>query len=100
MKTPVWLDSDCWCSNFVNLMSAQGNIFSSLMHIDRRCSISQYYVKYGLDSFNELYRKYVYSFQERLHNSDNILVKCSIFSSFFMYKSPMNLNWLNVLFIK
>ena len=69
------------------------------MGIDRRCSISQCYVKYGVDSFNELYRKYVHSFQERLHNSENALVKINIFNSYFIYKSPMNLNWFNVLYI-
>ena len=95
--------SSLWCNfkkvSLMKLKVAYNNIFRALMGIDRRCSISQCYVKYGVDSFNELYRKYVHSFQERLHNSENALVKINIFNSYFIYKSPMNLNWFNVLYI-
>ena len=68
-------------------------------NVDRKASVSQAFVSYRIDSFNELFRKYINGFRMRLEESDNVLIRACVSSSYFIYKSDLNTHWYSVLFI-
>ncbi len=77
---------------------AYNNIFRSLMHIDRRQSVSKAFIDNNVDSFSVLIRKQIVGFRKRILVSDNLLIQACISSLFHLYNSKMNTNWWTIAF--
>lgn len=91
-----------WCnynaSSFKKVIVAYNDIYRAMLDIKRGESMSQIFVQHGVDHFNVLIRKYIYSFRERLFLSENSLIR-TIVSSLFYKVSVMTYKWNNVLYI-
>ncbi len=60
-------------------MVAYNNVFRKFLGYDRYCSAM--FVESRVDTFNVRVRRMVYSFRERIYNSENNLIKCIINST-------------------
>jgi len=99
--------SNMYCSHLWSVYSknvyrrlhvAYNNIFRSLMHIDRRQSISKAFIDNNVDSFSVLIRKQIVGFRKRILLSDNVLIQTCISSHFHLYNSKINTNWQTIAF--
>ena len=78
---------------------AYNNVFRTFMAVDRRSSVSAAFILKGINHFNVLYRRAVYGFMSRLFGSSNGTVQNVFQSPFFIYKSKLNTQWHNILYI-
>ena len=83
---------------YQRIKTAYNNIFRSLMGIKRGDSISAAYVATNVDSFQTRIRKAVFRFSKRLNESQNVLVKTILGSTYFIYGSTMFKSWKNCLY--
>ena len=77
---------------------AYNDIFRGLFNIMRGVSVSMLYMFCGIDGFDVLVRKNVFSFQQRLKKTVNTIIK-SIISSQFHDTSPLSKKWQDILYI-
>ena len=68
------------------------------MHVDRRSSVSKAFIDHGLDSFDIVVRKNIFSLRNRLLNSDNIIVNAVTGYRHFLLGSKINARWQKLLF--
>ena len=91
-----------WCaykpSDFKKVVVAYNDVYRSMFNIRRGYSMSHIFVLNGVDHFNVLMRKYVYSFRERLLTCDNTLIQ-SIVNSLFYRVSSMSCKWPQLLYM-
>ncbi len=74
-----------WCrytkKQYKNIIIVYNNVFCNFLGYDRYCSASGMFVEGRVDTFNVLIRRMVYSFRERIYNSENNLIKCIVYST-------------------
>ena len=68
------------------------------MNYHRNCSESGMFVFNSIPSFMELWRNYIYSFMQRLNNSDNTIVAATVSSC--RLSSAMWRRWESVVYTK
>ena len=83
---------------YSRLRTAYNNIFRSLMHVDRRSSVSKAFIDTGIDCFNVIVRKNIFSLRNRLMNSNNVIVKAVMSSRHFLLGSRISARWHKLLF--
>ncbi len=66
---------------YKKIIVAYNNVFCKFLWYDRYCSASGIFVERRVDSFNVRVRRMVYSFRERIYNSENNLIKCIVIST-------------------
>ena len=86
-------------AKYQRIKIAYNNIFRSLMGIKRGESISAAYVASNVDGFQTIIRKAVYSFNKRVNESQNVLVKTVLGSAYFIYGSTMFKSWKKCLYL-
>ena len=72
------------------------DVYRWLFKIRRGVSISAIFVSKGIDSFNVLRRKLIYSFMQRIHTSENPLIQAMVQRSKFE-ESVVNREWTKAL---
>jgi hypothetical protein len=77
---------------------AYNNICRSLFCIDRRQSISRFFVENNMNNFDVMLRKAVFGFRERVYLSFNSVLMACISSTFFIYGSAISAKWYSILF--
>ena len=63
-------------SNYSKVQVAFNNVYRRILKLPSRSSASTMYVVNNIDSLKVLARKRIFSFMERLNNSDNTIIKC------------------------
>ena len=63
---------------------AYNNVFRKLLGMKRGESISAIYATLNIDAFQVLNRKSLYSFINRMSLSDNIIINCITYLSYFV----------------
>ena len=103
----------CYCSNsygselwslykketYKKCVVAYNDIYRKLFNIRRGESMSALYVLNGIDSFNVIVRKYIYSFKTRLQDSCNVLIGAILSSAFYLNYSSLARKWDNLLYL-
>ena len=79
-----------------NLKITYNNSLRRMLGLTRYNSVSCMFVNLNISSFGELFRKYVYSFRNRLENSDNIIIR-GIYLSQFLLQSDIWIWWRDIL---
>ena len=89
-----------WCcfkkSNFKKAVVAYNDVYRNLFGIKRGISMSKVYVERNIDCFKVIFRKTMYSFQVRIRNSFNTLLKAIVSATFFNH-SKLVTKWRQVL---
>ncbi len=71
-----------WCrytkKQYKKIIVAYNNVFHKFLGYDRYCIASGIFVESRVDTFNVHVRRMVYSFSERIYNSENNLIKCIV----------------------
>ena len=75
------------------------DVYRWLFKIRRGVSISAIFVSKGIDSFNVLRRKLIYSFMQRIHTSENPLIQAIVQRSKFE-ESVVNREWTKALYMR
>ncbi len=57
---------------------AYNNVFRKFLGYDRYCSASGMFIENRVDIFNVCVGRIVYTFRERIYNSENNLIKCIV----------------------
>ena len=83
---------------YTRMRVAYNNIFRSLMHVDRRSSVSKAFIEYDIDAFEVLIRKNICSLRNRLFDSENVLIQAITNFSHFLLGSKINSMWSKKLF--
>ena len=78
------------------LTVAYHGILKKFLNFPRRTSNSLLFVFYNVPTFQELNRKYIHSFRNRICKSDNALI-VSILNSSCMATSTLNRRWFSLL---
>jgi len=93
---PLW----CLYSNSVlqKLRVAYNNVFRTLFNYPRWQSASAMFVFNEITCFNALRRKSVFSFMNRVFNSDNVLIR-SLSANFNVYTNNLFYRWQQLLYI-
>ena len=73
------------------------DVYRWLFKIRRGVSISAIFVSKGIDSFNVLRRKLIYSFMQRIHTSENPLIQAIVQKGKFE-DSVVNREWTKALY--
>jgi hypothetical protein len=77
---------------------AYNNIFRQFFNLSRRCSVSFEFLKRGINSFEIVQRKSIFSLYSRLYNCENNLINTLVRSPFFTYRSRQHDLWKDTLF--
>ncbi len=74
-----------WCTytkkQHKKIIVAYNNVFHKFLGYDRYCSAGHMFVESRVETFNVGVRRIVYSFWERIYNSENNLIKCIVNST-------------------
>ncbi len=74
-----------WCrytkKQYKKLRVGYNNVFHKFLGYDRYCSANGMFVDSRVDTFNVHVRRMVYSYRERIYNSENNLIKCIVNST-------------------
>ena len=93
--------SNLWCNytqqQINKLKVAYNNIFRKLMYYDRYCSASDMFVTNRVSNYVTCIRRTIYSFRERIYNSENVIIS-SIVKSTEWGKSPLLIRWNTYLY--
>ena len=93
--------SHLWCDYKNNtlrrLIVGYNHSFRIIMNYPRHCSASGMFVSNGIPSFNELWRKSIYGFSQRVDNSLNKVVNTVSNSTFL--SSQLRKHWRSVLYV-
>ena len=73
------------------------DVYRWLFKIRRRVNISAIFVRKGIDGFNVLNRKLIYSFIKRIHTSENPLIQAIVQRGKFK-DSAVNREWTKALY--
>lgn len=91
-----------WCkytkANYKKAKVAYNDIYRGLFNVERGVSMSMIYMFSGIDAFDVIVRKYVFSFQVRLFRSSNIIISTIVTSEFFP-TSKLAQEWNKKLFM-
>ena len=91
-----------WCNyrqtSLTKAKVAYNDIYRGLFNVRRGESVSMLYVFSRINSFDVIVRKYVYSFQQRLQESCNCIIK-SIVGSSFHCTSLLVSKWNRILYL-
>ncbi len=91
-----------WCrytkKQYKKTIVAYNNVFHKFLGYDRYCNASGMFVESRVNSFNLCVRRMVYSFRERIYNSENNLIKCIVNSTAWK-QSDLLSNWNSALYI-
>ena len=79
------------------LIVGYNHSFRIIMNYPRHCSASSMFVSNGIPSFNELWRKSIYGFSQRVDNSLNKVVNTVSNSTFL--SSQLRKHWRSVLYV-
>ena len=79
------------------LIVGYNHSFRIIMNYPRHCSASGMFVSNGIPSFNELWRKSIYGFSQRVDNSLNKVVNTVSNSTFL--SSQLRKHWRSVLYV-
>ena len=63
----------------------------------RRDSASMMLVTNGIDSFETLYRKYIYKFMKRVEYSSNVIINC-MYGNYLVRGGAMHSTWQKCLY--
>ena len=77
---------------------AYNNCFRILLNLSMRCSASQMFVEAGVDGFNTLMRRCIFSFRHRILNSNNTAVRAVVNCDIFLH-SVLRAGWNNRLYL-
>ena len=80
------------------LIVGYNHSFRYIMNYHRNYSASGMFVFNSIPSFMELWRNYIYSFMQRLNNSDNTVVAATVSSC--RLSSAMWRRWESILYTK
>ena len=83
---------------FSKLRVACNNVHRYLRGYKKRDSASMMLVGNGVDSFQTIIRKYVYSFMNRVVSSSNTIVKC-LSDNYTVKSSTMWMTWKRMLYV-
>ena len=93
--------SHLWCDykndTLRRLIVGYNHSFRIIMNYPRHCSASGMFVFNGITSFNELWRKSIYGFSQRVDNSLNKVVNTVSNSTFL--SSQLRKHWRSVLYV-
>ena len=93
--------SHLWCDykndTLRQLIVGYNHSFRIIMNYPRHCSASGMFVSDGIPSFNELWRKSIYGFRQRVDNSLNKVVNTVSNSTFL--SSQLRTHWRSVLYV-
>lgn len=93
--------SQLWCSYtstcFKKLQTSYNRIFRHLFRLRGHVSISGKCLEFGVDSFNVVLRKSIFSFRNRILFSDNKIIQAISNSNFFL-SCNLTLQWNHLLF--
>ena len=93
--------SHLWCDykndTLRRLIVGYNHSFRIIMNYPRHCSASGMFVSNGIPSFNELWRKSIYGFSQRVDNSLNKVVNTVSNSTFL--SSQLRKHWRSVLYV-
>ena len=93
--------SHLWCDykkdTLRRLIVGYNHSFRIIMNYPRHCSASGLFVSNGIPSFNELWRKSIYGFRQRVDNSLNKVVNTVSNSTFL--SSQLRKHWRSVLYV-
>ena len=97
-EAPLWYNHTQACYRTVKV--AYNDIYRALFGIARGVSISRIYVTKGIDCFDVLVRKFVYSMWQRIAQSVNSIL-CNIFhSEHCVYQSSILKKWKKLLYVQ
>jgi hypothetical protein len=92
-----------WCNYtvqcFRKLKVAYNNCLRRFLGYSRYCSASGMFVTNGINSFDEILRKYVYSFRNRVGLSQNMLVK-AVRNSSTLWATGIHREWMARLYVR
>ena len=91
---PFWYDSTK--AAMENLKVAYNNSLRTLLDLPSHNSASDMFVNLNIPSFEELLRKYVYSFRNRLEIIENSIIR-GIYLSQFLLQSGIWVWWRDIL---
>ena len=80
------------------LRTSYNSALRRFLVISKPYSASQMFVSRGILSFDELLRKSIYRFVERIDNSTNSIIHACLSSSVFLY-SPIRKWWSSLLYL-
>ena len=83
-------------SSLRKLTVAYHGVLKKFLNFPRSTSNSLLFVFYGVPTFQELIRKYIYSFRDRISNSDNALI-VEILNSSCAATSTLHRRWFSLL---
>ena len=63
-------------SSFSKFRVAYNDLYRKILHVSRRSSVSEMFVKNNIPNFEALLRNEVYSFTSRFKVSDNVIINC------------------------
>ena len=92
---PFWYGSTLTAMK--NLKVAYNNSLRRLLGIPSHSSASGMSVNFNISSFEELLRKYVFNFRNRLETSDNVIIR-DMYSFHFPLQSCIWDRWSEILF--
>ena len=84
-RVPMWFDSTV--TSMKKLKIAYNNGLRRLLNLPKYNSASEMFVNLNIPSFNELLRKFVFSFKTRIIESDNSLVNGIVTSTISLFSS-------------
>ena len=84
-------------STYQKLNVSYNNIFRALFKIDRYASVSCEMLKFDINAFQILIRKYIFNFRKRILNHVNHLV-CTLVDSVAFTTNSINREWVDKLF--
>ncbi len=91
-----------WCrytkKQYKKIIVAYDNVFHKFVGYDRYCSVSGMFVESRVDTFNVCVRRIVYSFKERIYNSENNLIKCIVNSTAWKGSDLLS-SWNSILYM-
>ena len=98
--------SNAYCSHlwanytkatFNKLKVAYNNVYRRLLGCTRRDSASMMLVTNGIDSFETLYRKYIYKFMKRVEYSSNVIIN-RMYGNYLVRGGAMHSTWQKCLY--
>ena len=86
-------------ATYNKLRVAYNNVYRHIMGYSRRDSASNMFVTNGIDNFDTLIRKNVYSFRSRVQSIKNSLVS-DVYNLITLVRNNMFVKWMDILYIR
>ena len=92
-----------WCHYskdiYKDVKVSYNNVFRYMFNLRKREHVSCHFVKANVNTFNELIRKSIFSFKQRLDGSTNSVICAIINSQFFIFESKLYSCWKSRLYM-